>query len=261
VHGVWLICDYGKKGAACSDSIILSTPRPAPVCARDQAGWVHCEEKSIGVPLKHSLDKKIHPINEGKLFVVAEDTLWWKQEPNQFGYRCVQWWWWWWRWGWGWWWWWWWWWRRKRWNDRPRRCSKSCLPLLSARRSSVLFPTPPQSRHSAENTDLDALQGLSSYTQARLCYSNRGIANSTPIGPPFDVESGGADFCNYACLESAEPCVAFTYSFTDDTTGEGTCQLISDFGDADTNISTGTNFYVMDETRPCPPIELDDGRR
>ena len=52
---------------------------------------VTCAEDSVGVPLKYSLDKKIDPINEGKLFVVAEDTVWWDELPNPFGYRCVAW--------------------------------------------------------------------------------------------------------------------------------------------------------------------------
>ena len=62
----------------------------AAVCARDQAGWITCSEDTVGVPLKPTIDKKIDPINQGRLFVVAEDTLWWGQAPNQFGYRCVR---------------------------------------------------------------------------------------------------------------------------------------------------------------------------
>ena len=59
------------------------------MCAKDQAGWVTCAEDSVGVPLKPTLDKKIDPINQGKLFVVAEDTLFWAQAPDEFGYRYV----------------------------------------------------------------------------------------------------------------------------------------------------------------------------
>ena len=58
------------------------------MCAKDQAGLVTCNEKSVGVPLKPTLDKKIDPINEGKLFIVAEDTYFWKEQPaSDFDYR------------------------------------------------------------------------------------------------------------------------------------------------------------------------------
>jgi hypothetical protein len=59
------------------------------VCAKDQAGWVTCNEDHVGVPLKPTLDKKINPISEGKLFIVAEDTLFWREQPSEYGYRCV----------------------------------------------------------------------------------------------------------------------------------------------------------------------------
>ena len=57
------------------------------VCAKDQAGRLTCREASVGVPLKPSLDKTIDPVSQGKLFVVAEDTVWWREEPSQFPYR------------------------------------------------------------------------------------------------------------------------------------------------------------------------------
>ncbi len=59
------------------------------VCAKDQAGHVTCNEDSVGVPLKPTLDKKIDPINQGKLYIVAEDTLFWQEQPSEYGYRCV----------------------------------------------------------------------------------------------------------------------------------------------------------------------------
>ena len=58
------------------------------MCAKDEAGWTTCAEDTVGVPLKPTLDKKIDPINEGKLFVVAEDTYFWKEQPaSDFAYR------------------------------------------------------------------------------------------------------------------------------------------------------------------------------
>ena len=70
----------------------LTTPPYQPiqtstVCAKDYAGHVTCQEKSVGVPLSELELKKIVPENQGKLFVVAEDTGFWNAPPNEIPFR------------------------------------------------------------------------------------------------------------------------------------------------------------------------------
>ena len=58
------------------------------VCAKDAAGWVTCDEDSVGVPIKPATAKHFTPDNEGKLFIVAEDTVFWKTAVDQFPFRA-----------------------------------------------------------------------------------------------------------------------------------------------------------------------------
>ncbi len=57
------------------------------MCAKDQAGLWSCDEKSVGVPLKPLELKKIDPMNQGKLFIVAEDAGFWQAAPNEIPFR------------------------------------------------------------------------------------------------------------------------------------------------------------------------------
>lgn len=57
------------------------------VCAKDAAGWTTCAQDSVGVPLKPITAKHFTPEDQGNLFVVAEDTAFWKVPVNQMPFR------------------------------------------------------------------------------------------------------------------------------------------------------------------------------
>jgi hypothetical protein len=57
------------------------------VCAKDEAGWTTCAEDTTGVPLKPIVLKKLNPEDQGKLYIVAQDTGFWNMAQDQFPYR------------------------------------------------------------------------------------------------------------------------------------------------------------------------------